>query len=366
MPEPSAALIASCLKNSYAIQLRELRPSASGEMAHAFVATATDGRRWWLKARPPTPAWPLPQEQLEQALQLTLELRPHVRHADVVTPVASVTGALVTACAGFLISVYPYIELRPVGTRSGWPDDLLVAIAKAMGEIHSAQLKSSASVVEDFALWPHESLPEALAALDALDLSAMRPGQRRAREVARGMQRELAALIEGYAELQQRIDRGRGLVLCHMDLTPNNVTLDPAYRPHIIDWDMLCLAPPEFDVRWLLDFDRLDLALDAYEAAGGRADLEPTMFAFYFHRRCLAEELACYVADLLRPDRTDQQDAHDVTQLESIAWAFDGGMDRWVQDTEAASQRGVDRGTSSSRLGANGGRCVGQSTSPRP
>jgi Ser/Thr protein kinase RdoA (MazF antagonist) len=336
LPKPSAQQIAACVKRSYSIDVQELAPSTSGEMSYAFVATDVEDRRWWLKLRPPTPGWPLPQEQVEQALRLTVELRQHVHHAEVVTPIASSTGQLVTAAEGFLISVYPYIDLRPVDTRTAWPDKLLAGVATAIGEIHSAQLENRAPVIEDFTLWPHESLPEGLAALESLDSASLRPGQRRARDVARDMQPELSALIEGYSDLQQRIDRKRELVLCHMDLTPNNVTLDPAGRLHIIDWDMLSLAAPEFDIRWLLDFDRLDLALDAYEAAGGRTDLSPAMFAFYFHRRCLAEELAVYVADLLRPDRTKEEDAYDVAQLESIVWAFGGGMERWVQDTQAA------------------------------
>jgi aminoglycoside phosphotransferase (APT) family kinase protein len=120
-----------------------------------------------------------------------------------------------------------------------------------------------------------------------------------------------------------------------MDLTPDNMTLDPAGALHIVDWDQVQMAPPEFDLRWLLgDPGRYDLALDAYESAGGRTDLDPRMFAFYFHRRCLAEELACNVASLVLPDRTDEQDADDVRQLDEIAWAFGGGMQRWVSEVE--------------------------------
>jgi thiamine kinase-like enzyme len=119
-----------------------------------------------------------------------------------------------------------------------------------------------------------------------------------------------------------------------MDLTPDNLTLDTDGLIHIVDWDQLQMAPPEFDLRWLLSPGRYDVALDAYESAGGSAGLDPWMFAFYFHRRCLAEELACNVAAILLPDRTDQQDLDDISQIESIAWAFDGGMQSWISEVE--------------------------------
>ena len=125
------------------------------------------------------------------------------------------------------------------------------------------------------------------------------------------------------------------MVVSHTDLTPDNLTIDRAGRIHILDWDQVQLGPPEFDVRWLFDQTRFDTALEAYEAIRGPLDLSAEMFGFYVHRRYL-EELAYYGCRLLEPTGTDEEDAYDVNQLESAAWAFGGGMERWVDEFRAA------------------------------
>jgi len=329
-----APVLCAVLAQSYSLEVSTIEQADSGMMAAAYTASDAAGQRWWLKVRPPIPGWPMCKEEIDAALRVTIELRAHVRHARVVIPLLSEGGEPTVAYDEYLISVYPYLDLRSIGHRTTWSDDLLKAVARAMAAIHSYKPTSPVPHVEDFALWPHESLPRGLAALKALDSKKIRPGQRRAQEIVARMERDLTMLIDSYAKAQRRIDRRRQLALCHMDLTPNNLTLDTEGQIHIVDWDQLQIAPPEFDLRWLLSPGRYDVALDAYESAGGSAGLDPLMFAFYFHRRCLAEELACNVAAILLADRTDQQDLDDISQIESIAWAFDDGMQSWITEVE--------------------------------
>lgn len=110
-------------------------------------------------------------------------------------------------------------------------------------------------------------------------------------------------------------------VICHMDLHGGNVLVDTAGVLHILDWDDVRLAPPEFDLWFGLDGATPDVEgvrglIEGYRAGGVRVPLHPEHVAFYLLRRDL-EDVSIALARLLdaAADRRDDprwaQGLHD-------------------------------------------------------
>ena len=186
MAEFPADLISTVLAQYYGLDLARLAPVKPGEMARAYQAVAKDGGRWFVKVRPDNPCWPLPKQQLDAALLLTLEMRESVKHADVVVPLLSIDGGPSVAAGGYLISVYPFLDLQPLGLRAMWPDDVLKTVASAVAEIQAAPVRGRAPFVEDFELWHQKALPDVIAGIQRLGDDSRR-GQMKGKTVLAGM-----------------------------------------------------------------------------------------------------------------------------------------------------------------------------------
>jgi Ser/Thr protein kinase RdoA (MazF antagonist) len=307
-----AAMLAAGLERAYGFAVGELGSVRGGESARAYVVGGVDGRRWFVKLTLPDPCYPRDARRLDAALRLTAWLRERVEAAEIVAPVPTLAGRPSARIGGGHVGVFPFLDARPLGARSGWSDAALTGVARAVGEMRraTAELGRLAPSTERFDLGYEAELPRALEGLERVE-----------------RHRALGALARA---------RPGPKVLCHTDLNGDNLLIDGVGRLYIVDWDELRLAPPEQDVRYLIDPPRLDLALRAYEEVAGPTPLEAETFGFYYYRRVLVD-LAYFVCRILRAERSDQQDAHDLAIVRSDCfWAFDGAIERRIDGLRSA------------------------------
>ena len=331
--------LAAAVSGAYGLKLAEIAPAAGrGESALHFRAVDVGGRPWFLKVVLPDRCYPRRPRQLDGALRLTALLRKRVHAGNIVVPVPTRQGEPMVRVGSAWLVLFPFVEAAPLGDRATWPDAALEAVARIVGELQASTgaLGHLAPWTERFELGYERLLARALDGLAALASDA-RPGQRTAQEAILPRRRDVLDLLERHRALRAHARRRRPrLVLCHTDLNGDNLLVDAAGRVHVVDWDYLRLAPPEQDVRYVLDPPRLRLALRAYEDAAGPTPLDADMFGFYFHRRVLLD-LAYFACRILTPGRTDTQDAHDLAVIRSDSfWAFDGGLDARIEALRAA------------------------------
>jgi spectinomycin phosphotransferase len=330
--------LARCLDEAYGLPGADLAPVSGGESALAYRATTADGGRWFVKVAAPDPCYPRDMAETERALRMTAVLRARVGAAEIVAPRPSRAGEPWVALGGGHVAVFPWVDARPLGARAGWPDAALAAVARAVGEIQrsTSALGDLAPARESFTVGYLRRLPAALDGLAGLGAGA-RTGQRAAAELVLPRRGEFERLLRHHDDLAGRArQRGGPLVLCHTDLNGDNLLLGADGRVYVVDWDEPRLAPPEQDVRYLLDLPRLGLALGTFEEAAGPTALDADVFGMYFHRRVLVD-LAHFVCRVLRPDRTDQKDAHDLGIIRSdCLWALEGGVERRIEELRAA------------------------------
>ncbi|HZQ36973.1 MAG TPA: aminoglycoside phosphotransferase family protein, partial [Dehalococcoidia bacterium] len=122
-------------------------------------------------------------------------------------------------------------------------------------------------------------------------------------------------------------------VLCHRDLTSNNLLVHERGQLSIVDWDAAALAPPEHDL-WVLIGEDFGQLLDAYRQAGGMRELHVEQFEFYLLRRYLGDMLA-RLAGLLQTE-TGTDDEELLRGMEAYGFSRWAGLAGTLREIGAA------------------------------
>ena len=136
----------------------------------------------------------------------------------------------------------------------------------------------------------------------------------------------LEAITQHSSEILQTLERYDSLghsasalqtpfVITHGDPTPGNLIIDAENRLHIIDWDGVCLGPPEKD---LVSFtgERFEVVLENYLAKRRNGDaLHADIFGFYIYEWTL-NEIRDYGTKILFKNNDAQQNEYDWESLQ--------------------------------------------------
>ena len=136
----------------------------------------------------------------------------------------------------------------------------------------------------------------------------------------------LAALAEHRSAVLETLDRYDTLghsaatqqthfVVTHGDPTPGNLILDTENRLHLIDWDGVCLGPPEKD---LVSFtgERFEVVLERYiRERHNEVSLHADIFGFYIYEWTL-NEIRDYSTKILYKNKDTQQNEYDWESLQ--------------------------------------------------
>ena len=300
------------LRASYAIPLRSITFFPEGEDSYGYIAVSETGEKYFAKASTSVP---------ETCLQYASLLRHQGNISGVVAPLEASDGTLSIPWHDFRVSLFPFIE-----GKSRWD---LWKIGK---DFTDAALRQTATLLATIHLCTEEidtrhlttakyDLPlrnELYGVLEAAAKKApsQNPYQKQLLEALTKHRSQIFATLERYDELGRSAAASQtAFVITHGDPTPGNLILDTENRLHLIDWDGICLGPPEKD---LVSFtgERFEVVLERYLRERQKdVSLHADIFGFYIYEWTL-NEIRDYSTKILYKNKDTQQNEYDWESLQ--------------------------------------------------
>ena len=300
------------LKTAYALPLQSITFLPEGEDSYGYIVVSETGEKYFAKASTSVP---------NVCLQAASLLRYKCKISGIVAPLETQDGALSVPWHGFRVSLFPFIEgesrwdLWKVG--KDFTDAALSQTAVLLATLHGSTdaINPSCLPVATYDLPLRDELYRALEA-PTKKSSSQNQYQKQL----------LAALATHRSSILETIDRydklGRSaaasqtsFVVTHGDPTPGNLILDTENRLHLIDWDGVCLGPPEKD---LVSFtgERFEVVLERYiRERHTEVSLHADIFGFYIYEWTL-NEIRDYSTKILFKNKDTQQNEYDWESLQ--------------------------------------------------
>ena len=299
------------LSTAYGLPLQTITFFPEGEDSYGYVVAAETGEKYFAKASTSVP---------NSRLQVASRLRNQCDISGIVAPLETQNGELSVPWQNFRVALFPFIEgksrwdLWKVG--KDFADTELSQTAALLATIHGCTdaVTSNNLTVATYDLPLRQELHRVLEAPRKIP-------------PRNGYQKQLLeAIAQHSSEILQTLERydslGRSasalhtpFVITHGDPTPGNLIIDAENRLHIIDWDGVCLGPPEKD---LVSFtgERFEVVLESYLAKrrnGGA--LHADIFGFYIYEWTL-NEIRDYGTKILFKNSDTQQNEYDWESLQ--------------------------------------------------
>ena len=299
------------LRDAYALPLQSITFFPEGEDSYGYIVASETGRKYFAKASTSVP---------NSRLQVASLLKNRCNVSGVVAPLETQKGSLSVPWQDFQVALFPFIEgksrwdLWKVG--EDFTDTELCQTAALLATIHDCtdSVDLAYLPVAEYSLPLREELYEVLEAPQEI------------RPQNRYQQQLLGAIAQYRSEIFQTLERYDNLgcsaaaqqtpfVITHGDPTPGNLILDTENRLHLIDWDGVCLGPPEKD---LVSFtgERFEIVLESYLAERqNRVTLHADIFGFYIYEWVI-NEIRDYGTKILFKNNDARQNAYDWESLQ--------------------------------------------------
>ncbi|RKU25869.1 hypothetical protein C6499_14255 [Candidatus Poribacteria bacterium] len=299
------------LSSAYALPLQSITFFPEGEDSYGYIVLSENGEKYFAKASTSVP---------NSCLQVASLLRHQCDISGIVAPLETLKGTLSVPWHNFQVSLFPFIEgksrwdLWKVG--KDFTDAELSQTAALLATIHGCTdaVASNNLTVATYDLPLRQELHRVLEAPEKI------PAQNRYQK------RLLEAIVQHRSEILQTLERydslGRSasvlqtpFVITHGDPTPGNLIINAENRLYIIDWDGVCLGPPEKD---LVSFtgERFEVVLESYLAERRNpVRLHADIFGFYIYEWTL-NEIRDYGTKILFKNNDAQQNEYDWESLQ--------------------------------------------------
>ena len=300
------------LRSAYGLPLRSITFLPEGEDSYGYIVVSETGEKYFAKASTSVP---------NSRLHVASLLRHECNISGVVAPLETQEGALSVPWQNFRVSLFPFIEgksrwdLWKIG--KDFTDRDLSQTGALLATIHGCPttIASNDLTIAKYDLPARHELHTVLEAP-----IKKRPPQN---QYQKGL---LAAIAQHESTVLETLDRydslGRSaaahqapFVITHGDPTPGNLILDTQNRLHLIDWDGVCLGPPEKD---LVSFtgERFEVVLERYLAERqGEVSLHTDIFGFYIYEWTL-NEIRDYGTKILFKNSHAKQNEYDWESLQ--------------------------------------------------
>ena len=299
------------LSTAYALPLQSITFFPEGEDSYGYIVMSETGEKYFVKASTSVP---------DICLQAALRLRHQGNISGIVAPLETKGGALSIPWRGFRVSLFPFVEgksrwdLWKVG--KDFTDTELSQTAALLATIHGS---TDAITLNNLTVAKYD-LPlrhELHTVLEAPEKIPARNGyQKRLLETIVQHRSEVLQTLERYDALGRSATAQQTLfVITHGDPTPGNLILDTENQLHLIDWDGVCLGPPEKD---LVSFtgERFEIVLEEYLTGRQRdVSLHTDIFGFYIYEWTL-NEIRDYGTKILFKNNDVQQNEYDWESLQ--------------------------------------------------
>lgn len=299
------------LSTAYGLPLQSITFFPEGEDSYGYVVASETGEKYFAKASTSVP---------NSCLQVASLLRHQCDISGVVAPLETQNGELSVPWQNFQISLFPFIEgksrwdLWKVG--KDFTDAELSQTVALLATIHGCTdaVASNNLTVATYDLPLRQELHIVLAA--PWKISPQNGYQKQLLDAIAQHRSKILQTLERYDSLGRSASALQTpFVITHGDPTPGNLILDTENRLYIIDWDGVCLGPPEKD---LVSFtgERFEVVLESYLAERRNpVRLHADIFGFYIYEWTL-NEIRDYGTKILFKNNDAQQNEYDWESLQ--------------------------------------------------
>lgn len=299
------------LRTAYGLPLQSITFFPEGEDSYGYIVASETGEKYFAKASTAVP---------NSRLQAASLLQHQCNISGVVAPLETQKGTLSVPWQDFRVALFPFIE-----GKSRWDlwkvgKDFTDAELSRTGALLAAIHECTDTIAYDNLTVATYNLPERHELHTVLEAPKQIPPRNRYQ------QQLLEAIAQQKSKILQTLERydslGRSaaskqtpFVITHGDPTPGNLIFDTENRLHIIDWDGVCLGPPEKD---LVSFtgERFEVVLDSYlTERQDSVTLHADIFGFYIYEWAI-NEIRDYGTKILFKNRDAQQNEYDWESLQ--------------------------------------------------
>jgi spectinomycin phosphotransferase len=229
---------------------------------------------------------------------------------NLILPIESIVGTLITKLPLFKMIVYPFIE-----GKNGFTHNLTktqwIELGKAFKKIHLISVPTliqNELIKEDFSSkW--RDLARSL--FDKINSNTSNSNFFIAfKEFFNSNFSKINHLINTADELSKSIQLSNyKFVLCHSDIHAGNILISPDESFYIIDWDNPIMAPKERDLMFIGggvgNVWNIPQELQYFYEGYGETQINDAMLSYYRHVRIL-EDVVLYAEDILTAKKNDQ------------------------------------------------------------
>ncbi len=300
------------LVTAYKLPLQSITFLPEGEDSYGYIIASETGEKYFAKASTSVPS---------SRLHVASLLRHQCNISGIVAPLKTQDGQQTMAWQHFQVSLFPFIEGK---TRwdlwkagADFTDTQLSETGALLATIHGC----SNTIASNHLTSAKYDLPlrhEFHTVLEAPSKKTTPQNQYQ--------KQLLELLIQHKSEILQTLERYESLghsaaalqipfVITHGDPTPGNLILDLENRLHLIDWDSVCLGPPEKD---LVAFtgERFEVVLERYlTESEEKASLYADIFGFYIYEWTI-NEIRDYGTKILFRHNNAKQNEYDWESLQ--------------------------------------------------
>ena len=322
------------LSTAYSLPLQSITFFPEGEDSYGYIAVSETGEKYFVKASTSVP---------DTCLQVASLLRHRCNISGVVAPLETLNGALSIPWQDFRVSLFPFIEgksrwdLWKVG--KDFTDTELSQTTALLATIHECTETIAFNKLR-VAKYDLPLRKELHTVLEAPEKIPTRNGyQKRLLEAIAQHRSEVLQTLERYDALgHSATARQTPFVITHGDPTPGNLILDTENQLHLIDWDGVCLGPPEKD---LVSFtgERFEIVLEEYlTERQSDVSLHTDIFGFYIYEWTL-NEIRDYGTKILFKNEDVQQNEYDWESLQDYLPPNQALMEDGIVDVQSTLGR---------------------------
>ena len=300
------------LSTAYGLPLQSITFFPEGEDSYGYITVAETGEKYFAKASTSVP---------NSRLHVASLLRHRCNITGVVAPLETQEGELSIPWYNFRVSLFPLIE-----GKSRWD------LWKVGKDFTDAELSETGALLATI-----HGCPETIVANHLTVAKYDLPSRHELHTVLEASKKEIQPqnqyqkqLLDGLtkhrSEILQAIERYDSLgcsatalqtpfVITHGDPTPGNLIVDTNNQLHLIDWDGVCLGPPEKD---LVSFtgERFEVVLERYlTERQNDVALHADIFGFYIYEWAI-NEIRDYGTKILFKNDDATQNEYDWESLQ--------------------------------------------------
>ena len=300
------------LSTAYALPLQSITFFPEGEDSYGYIVVSETGEKYFAKASTSVP---------NSRLRVASVLRHRYNILGVVAPLETQKGVLSVPWQGFRVSLFPFIEGKSRWdlwkVEKDFTDTELSQTGALLAVIHGCPdtIISHDFTVAKYDLPLRSELHTVLEA-PAKEIPSQNQYQKRLLDALTWHQSAVLETLDRYDSLGRSAETLQTpFVITHGDPTPGNLILDTENRLHLIDWDGVCLGPPEKD---LVSFtgERFEVVLERYlTERQSEVSLHADIFGFYIYEWTL-NEIRDYGTKILFKNKDAKQNEYDWKSLQ--------------------------------------------------